>query len=91
MGSRGKYQPGDTKSKQLYVCSLAQTAHVREELLPRDHKNKKSFKYEDLVDKLNSIVLGQFLIRSNMSISPADIRTIQDNDPYLRDIRLQLQ
>ena len=81
----------DTKSKQLNVCSLAQTAHIREECLPRDNKNRKTFHYEDLVGKLNSIVLGQYLIRGNMSISPADIKEMQDNDQYLRDIRLQLQ
>ena len=49
------------------------------------------FQYDDLLRKLNSIILGQYLIKSNMTISAEDIRTIQGSDPHLRDIRSKLR
>ena len=52
----------DKKSRQIHVNMLAQKADVSEENIPRGRKNQKFVKYEDLIDKLNSIVLGQFLI-----------------------------
>ena len=62
----------DTQSKQLYVCSLMQTANVKEEYLPRDKNNKKTLQYNSLLNKLNSIILGQYFIGNNMTISAKD-------------------
>ena len=54
---------------------LAQFAKVQEHFIPK--KNGKYLKYEDLISKLNAIVLGQYLIRTRMAIEPQDIKVLQ--------------
>ena len=80
-----------TQSRQIYVGTILHTAQVREEFLPRDKNNRKCFPFSALLSKLNSIILGQYLIRNNMSIDIQDIIEIQEADPYLNGIRTQLR
>ena len=72
----------DTRSQQIHVSMLSQFANVQEQFLPKNLKSGKFLKYEDLIDKLNSIVLGQYLIRSNMAVEPQDIRELQHSDSF---------
>ena len=58
----------DTRSQQIHVNMLTQYANVQEQFIPKNLKYRKFLKYEDLVEKLNAIVLGQYLIRSKMAI-----------------------
>merc|ERR1711954_127030 len=79
----------DTGSKQVHVKMLANLADVNENLIPR--KNGKFKNYNDTIDRLNAIIMGQYLIRSNMCIEPDDVKEFQNNDPYLQKIISQLQ
>ena len=78
----------DTRSQQIHVSMLAQFANVQEHFIPK--KNGKFLKYEDLIAKLNAIVLGQYLIRTRMTIEPQDVKILQRSDPFLKDIISQL-
>ena len=62
----------------------------KKQFIPKNHKNGKFIKYEDLIAKLNAIVLGQYLIRTRMAIEPQDVKMLQQSDPFLKDIILQL-
>merc|ERR1711954_611019 len=79
----------DTSSKQVHGKMLAHLANVNEDLIPK--KNGKFKKYDDTIDRLNAIVMGQYLIRSNMSIEPDDVKEFQNSDPFLKNIISQLQ
>merc|ERR1711954_582682 len=79
----------DTGSKQVHVQMLAQVANVNEDLIPK--KNGKFKKYDDTIARLNAIIMGQYLIRSNMSIEPDDVKEFQNSDPFLKNIISQLQ
>ena len=68
---------------QLLANMLAQFANVNEHFLPK--RNGKYIKYEDLISKLNTIVLGQYLIRTKMAIEPQDIKELQNSDQYLKN------
>ena len=78
------------QSRQIYICSVMQSARVQEENMPRDKNNRKSFPFNSLLSKLNSIILGQYLIKTDMCISPQDVTEIQSTDPYLNEIRTRL-
>ena len=80
----------DTRSRQIHVDMLAQSADIQQQFIPRNRKNGKFLQYEDIIDKLNSIVLGQYLISNKMSIEPQDIKVLQQSDPFLKDIISQL-
>ena len=80
------------QARQLYVTSVLQTARVQGEFMPRDKHNKIHFPFNDhFLSKLNSIILGQYFIKGNMSVSTQDILEIQKNDPFLNGIRLELE
>ena len=81
----------DKKSRQIYITSVMKTAQVGEEFMPRDKYNRKKLPYTSLISKLNSIILGQYLIKNSMNISPQDVIEIQEADPFLYGIRKQLQ
>ena len=79
------------QARQLYAASIMQAARVREECVPRDKNNRKSFPYNSLLSKLNAIILGQYFIKSNMSVNAQDMIEIKKSDPYLNGIRLRLE
>ena len=70
----------DTRSQQIHVSMLAHFANVQEQFIPKNLKNGKFLKYEDLIAKLNAIVLGQYLIRTKMATEPQDVRILQQSD-----------
>ena len=80
----------DTRSQQIHVSMLAQFANVQEQFIPKNLKNGKFLKYDNLIEKLNAIILGQYLIRTKMAIEPQDVRILQQSDPFLKDIISQL-
>ena len=40
----------DTRSQQIHVSMLAQSANVQEQFIPKNRKNGKFLQYEDLID-----------------------------------------
>ena len=81
----------DTKSRQIYVSTIMDKAKVKSNYLPKSKSNKPKFPYNKLLENLNTIILSQYLIKTNMALSKSDIIEIQTTDPYLSDIIKQLE
>merc|ERR1711888_403054 len=74
------------KSRQIYVASLIDKAGVKSQFLPRDKRNFPKFPYQKLLENLNTVILSQYLIKSNMALDRADVEEIQKSDAYLNSI-----
>merc|ERR1712055_829794 len=81
----------DTKSRKIYVSTIIDKVKIKGNYLPRDKRNKPKFPYNKLLENLNTIILSQYLIKTNMALSKSDIGEIQTTDPYLSDIIKQLE
>ena len=81
----------DTKSKQIYASSIIDQAKVKPEYLPKSKTNKPIFPSNKLLENLNTIILSQYLIKTNMALSKSDMVEIQATDPYLSDIIKKLE
>merc|ERR1712055_1098539 len=81
----------DTKSRQIYVSTIMDKVKVKGNYLPRDKRDKPKFPYNKLLENLNTIILSQYLIKTNMALSKSDIVELQTSDPYLSNIIKQLE
>ena len=81
----------DTKSRQIYVTNLIKKTKVKSNCLPRDKRDKPKFPYNKLLENLNTIILSQYLIKTNMALSKSDVVELQTSDPYLSNIIKQLE
>merc|ERR1712030_217194 len=68
------------------TSSIIDQAKVKPEYLPKSKANKPIFPSNKLLENLNTIILSQYLIKTNMALSKSDIVEIQATDPYLYDI-----
>merc|ERR1711891_19328 len=80
-----------TKSRQIYVTTLVDKAKVKSNFLPRDKRNKPKFPYNKLLENLNTIILSQYLIKTNMALDKSDVVELQTSDPYLSNIIKKLE
>merc|ERR1711867_277758 len=76
----------DTKSRQIYVSTIMNKAKVRSQFLPRDKQNQPKFPYNKLLENLNTVILSQYLIKTNMALDKSDVEELQKSDPYLSNI-----
>ena len=74
------------QEKQVYISSLIHATSVQPGFLPRDAKGKIKFDFSRLLDKLNTIMLSQYLQKSNNCLQKKDIITIQSADQQLFEI-----
>merc|ERR1712030_105955 len=51
-----------------------------------DKRNQPKFPYQKLLENLNTVILSQYLIKSNMGLDRADVEEIQKSDTYLSNI-----
>ena len=59
--------------------------------LPRDTRGRIKFKFAGMLDKLNTILLSQYLQKLNNSLGKDDIITVQRCDKHLNEIVQKLQ
>merc|ERR1711895_274095 len=71
----------NTKSRQIYVTTLVDKAKVRSQFLPRDKRNQPKFPYNKLLENLNTVILSQCLIKTNMALDKSDVVELQNSDP----------
>ena len=64
------------QEKQVYITSLIHATNVQPGFLPRDAKGKIKFEFSHLLDKLNTILLSQYLQKSNNCLQQKDIISI---------------
>ena len=69
--------------RQIFLSELVRKTHVNPESLPRNKKDKISLHFDTLLSNLNSILLGQYLQKENMSINISDLILIQKSDRHL--------
>ena len=74
------------QEKQLFITELVHKAGVQPAFLPHHVKGKIKFDFKNLLNKLNVILLSQYLQRSQNCINKQDIIMIQDSDPLLSEI-----
>ena len=79
------------QEKQIYITSLVQEAGIHTVFLPRDVKGKIKFDFSQMLNNLNTILLSQYLQRTNNCLETNDIISIQNCDPILSEIVRKLQ
>ena len=80
-----------TQQKQIYITKLVRASKVPRSSLPTKSKGKMIFNYDKLVANLNGILVGQYLIRSNLQLTNDDLSGIQQGDKHLYAIIDRLQ
>ena len=76
----------DTRSRQIYISNLMFNAKVNTTHMPYNKNNKLKFPFNQLLEKLNSILLSQYLIKENTRISKEDVREIQRSNIFLTQL-----
>ena len=79
------------QEKQIFITSLIREVGIHDIFLPRDVKGKLKFDFTRMLDNLNTILLSQYLQRSNNCLEKGDIVQIQSCDPVLSNIANKVQ
>merc|ERR1711873_336616 len=74
------------QEKQVQITSLIRETGVQSIFLPKDVKGKLKFDYRRLLDNLNTILVAQYLQKSENCLSKDDVLELQRSDPVLKDI-----
>ena len=74
------------QEKQIWITSLIREFKIHDVFLPRDMKGKLKFEYQRMLANLNTILISQYLQRSQNCLDKNDIIQIQQSDPVLYDI-----
>ena len=73
--------------RQVFISQLVKKAKINPANLPRDKKDKLLLNFNDLLSKLNGVLIGQYLMKQNLSISKDDMVLIQNSDLQLMRIK----
>ena len=65
---------------------MIQKANINSAFLPTNVKGKVKFEFRSLQDNLNTVLLAQYLQKSNNCLSKEDVAELQRSDPVLRNI-----
>ena len=74
------------QEKQVRITSLIEKVGVHSVFLPKDVKGKLKFDFHRLLDNLNTILIAQYLQKTQNCLSKDDIIELQQSDPILKDI-----
>ena len=74
------------QEKQVQITSLIRETGVQSIFLPKDVKGKLRFYFHRLLDNLNTILVAQYLQKTENCLSKDDIIELQQSDPVLKDI-----
>ena len=74
------------QEKQVRITSLIRETGVQSIFLPKDVKGKLKFDFHRLLDNLNTILVAQYLQKTENCLSKDDIIELQQSDPVLKDI-----
>ena len=65
------------QEKQIYISTLIHAAGVQPGFLPQNVRGKIKFDFAKMLAKLNTILLSQYLQKSNNCLEKRDIISIQ--------------
>ena len=74
------------QEKQVRITSLIKEVGVHNVFLPRDVKGKLKFDFHRLLANLNTILISQYLQKSQNCVNKDDIIELQQSDPVLKNI-----
>ena len=77
----------DNTQRQIFITKLVKKAKINPASLPRGKNDKLSLNFNDLLGKLNTVLIGQYLQKENLGITKSDIILIQDSDNKLVKIK----
>ena len=63
--------------RQIFITKLVKQAKINPASLPRGKNDKLLLNFNDLLSKLNAVLIGQYLQKQNLSISKSDMILIQ--------------
>ena len=78
------------QQKQIFLSELLLKAKVDVNVLELNKKGTVKLKFHRMLENLNSLLLGQFLIKTGLQISNKDLEQIQTSDSRLYAIKSQL-
>ena len=73
--------------RQIFISQLVKKAKVNPANLPRDRRDKLLLNFNNLLSKLNGVLIGQYLMKQNLNISKDDMVLIQNSDLQLMRIK----
>ena len=73
--------------RQIFISQLVKKAKVNPANLPRDRRDKLLLNFNNLLSKLNGVLIGQYLMKQNLNISKDDMVLIQSSDLQLMRIK----
>ena len=77
--------------RQIFISQLVRKTKVSPANLPRDKKNKLLLNFNELLSKLNGVLVGQYLMKNNLNISKDDMMLIQNSDMQLMKIKEKIE
>jgi hypothetical protein len=72
--------------RQIFISQLVRKTKVSPANLPRDKRDKLLLNFNELLGKLNGVLVGQYLMKQNLNISKDDMMLIQNSDIQLMKI-----
>ena len=78
------------QQKQIFLTELILKAKVDINTLELNKRGAVKLKFHRMLENLNSLLLGQFLIKTGLQISTKDLEQIQTSDSRLYSIKTQL-
>ena len=76
--------------RQIFLTKLIQKTCINPDNLPRNKNDRISLHFDSLLSNLNTILLGQYLQKSQMSISKQDLNLLQRSDKHLNSIMINI-
>ena len=77
--------------RQIFITKLVKQANVNPASLPRGQGDKLLLNFNELLGKLNAVLIGQYLQKQTLSISKNDMELIQNNDLQLVKIKERIE
>ena len=77
--------------RQIFITKLVKQAKINPASLPRGKNDKLLLNFNDLLRKLNAVLIGQYLQKQNLSISKSDMILIQNSDSQLVKIKERIE
>jgi hypothetical protein len=77
--------------RQIFITKLVKQANINPASLPRGKNDKLLLNFNDLLGKLNAVLIGQYLQKLTLSISKSDMELIQNSDLQLVKIKERIE
>ena len=77
----------ENTQRQIFITKLVKKAQINPASLPRGKSDRLSLNFNDLLSKLNTVLIRQYLQKENLGITKSDVILIQDSDSKLTKIK----